>query len=111
MFQIFEEILKHFNGVIHTEEYVGHECSSQDNFYKMNKSCPDQEIDILSTNQSPWLLPPFHLLLTKSIVTSLTGANIYVNRTLKMPYKIEGRLVFLGYTLVNESYNGSQEII
>ena len=49
MFQIFEEILKHFNGVIHTEEYVGHECSIQDNFYKMNKSCPDQEIDILST--------------------------------------------------------------
>lgn len=42
-------------------------------------------------------------LETLSIVTSLTGANIYVNRTLKMPYKIEGRLVLLGYTLVNES--------
>ena len=47
MFQLFEEILKHFNGVIHTEEYMGNECTIQDNFHKMNKSCnhcPDQEI-------------------------------------------------------------------
>ena len=79
MFQLFEEILKHF---IHKDM----ELYIQKSMWVMNAqfkiiftkwtnpvtTVQIKKYDILSTNQGPCLLPPFHLLLTKSIVTSLT---------------------------------------